>query len=376
MNLNDVIENEYEYEIYFKKINEIKEYLNVFGPSSFWDIEKNVGASERRIVRLLREMEKDGIIKYDKNTNCFYIEGVEKAKHEKYFCDKCGGKRVKIDNIDEIIKELQVVWDNKPLPALLFDQRPVTMKTSINRVAYLLSKNDVYNKKVVFLGDDDLTSICLAMIYKEADITVLDVDERLINYIKEISKKYNLNIKTRIYNVIDGVDKDLIGKYDTLMTDPTPEKIPFIIFTNSAIDLLKENGVLYTSIYSTAMIESIDLQKAITEMNLYITEVIPNFTEYQAIHSLYRNSDKKLFERYGVKLDENSICFTETLFRLVKNKETQKLKIEYNLSNIMGKATKRVIEDNSKEVANKSSYLEEMRRKMKKNKNKRMVNGK
>ena len=158
--------------------------------------------------------------------------------------------------------------------------------------------------------------------------------------------------------------------FDVLMTDPTPEKIPFTVFMNTAIDLLKSDGILYTSIYSSAMDKNMDLQRIITDMNLYITEMIPNFTHYQYIYDLYSPNDIRLIEKYHIQFSEDSICFTETLFRMEKNSETKKLPIEYTGEQMMGKATKRVMKDNEKEVADDTKYLDEVRKSMKKNSNK------
>ena len=41
----------------------------------------------------------------------------------------------------------------------------------------------------------------------DCEIEVLDIDKRLIEYINEISKKYDLNIKTRVYNALDDTPK-------------------------------------------------------------------------------------------------------------------------------------------------------------------------
>lgn len=78
INLNNVIENDIEYEIYKSKINEIEKYLKTFGKTGFWDIIKNVGGSERRMLRLINEMEKEGIISFDKKSSSFYLTGDDK----------------------------------------------------------------------------------------------------------------------------------------------------------------------------------------------------------------------------------------------------------------------------------------------------------
>ena len=316
------------------------------------------------MLRLLDEMTENKLIEFDINSKEFFVINNEIPKHESYLCENCHGKTVVLNDLENYKKVLSEIWKNKPEPTLLFDQRPVTLDTSLNRVAYLLTKNDIYNKKIVFLGDDDLTSICLALTNPKCEITVLDADERLIEYIKNVSNKYKLNIIAKVMNVMDKVDEDLLNKYDVLITDPTPEKIPFTLFMNVAIDITKSNAIIYASIYSSAMMKTLDLQRVITNMNLYITDMVPNFTDYKYIYKLYSSNDINKFEKYGVTFDENSICFTETLFRMEKNYVAHKLPLKFTKEQIMGKATKRVLKDEKNEVASKNIFLENARKKM------------
>ena len=351
MNLRKVIENDHEEKLYIAKIDEVMDYLRTYGATTFFDIIRNVGGSERRMLRLLNEMVTDGAI-YFKNDK-FYINN--NGFHDRYMCPTCNGKRVYTE--DNLKEELEKIWSQKPIPTLLFDQRPVTLDTTINRVLYMMSRNDVSGKKIVFLGDDDLTSLALGLYNRDADITVLDVDLRLVNFINRISKEYDLNVKAYEYNVMDYLDNKYKNKFDVVMTDPTPEKVPFTIFMNACIHLLRREGIIYTSIYSSAMDRNLDLQKAITEMNLYITEIIPNFTEYQSIYGLFSNNDLELLKKYNIEIDSNSICFTESLFRMIKNNESKPLKINYKLEDIFGKATKRVINDKNKDL-DSDEYLD------------------
>lgn len=370
VDLNNVVENDSELKLYLKKICEIENYLKTFGKQSFWQIEQYVGGSERRIMRLLNEMVDNNIICFDESDLKFYVRDNEIAKHKSYKCICCNGSTIELNDLKNIIPILKIIWNRKPKPTLLFDQRPVTLKTSLKRVAYLLSSNDVYKKKIVFLGDDDLTGVCLALANKDCDVTVLDADERLIYFVNEIASEYNLRLEAKILNVMSDVPNELKEMFDVLMTDPTPEKVPFTVFMNTSIDLLKSDGILYTSIYSSAMEKNMDLQRVITDMNLYITEMIPNFTHYQYIYDLYSPNDIRLIEKYHIQFSEDSICFTETLFRMEKSSETKKQPIEYKGEQMMGKATKRVMKYNEKEIAEDTKYLDEVRKSMEKNLNK------
>ena len=58
INLDKVIENEYEREYYLNLRREINEFLNHNGGSDFQQIVKTIGGSDRRVLRLLNEMRK------------------------------------------------------------------------------------------------------------------------------------------------------------------------------------------------------------------------------------------------------------------------------------------------------------------------------
>ncbi len=349
-----VIENDFEESLYHLKKEEVIKYLNNFGHTDFWTIIREVGGSERRMLRLLDQMTEKGYIKY--------ADGKFFTKEKEF--DR---------NIDEVREKLDAIWDDKPLPTLFFDQRPVTKETTLKRCEILLDNNDLNHKRIVLLGDDDLTSIALALTSPTAEITVLEADKRIVDFINEVSCKYHLNLKASEYNATSELALEYRHKFDVFMTDPTPERIPFTLFMNRGIELVNDNGVIYTSIYSSAMDKTLDLQRVINEMNLYITTIIPKFTEYQAIYNLYRDTDIELMNKYQIKFDENSICFTESLFRMEVGKETKTLPLEYQLKDIFGKATKRVIANDKKDVAKKSDYLNRVIITTKENKNKKYI---
>ncbi len=352
---NKIIENDFEKPIYIKKYNELINYLTTYGPTEFWKIVREVGGSERRMMRLIEEMINEEVIEFTDNK--FNL----KNNITKYNYD-----------MEEVEAKMKEIWDKKPIPTLFFDQRPVTLETTINRVKYLLKKNDVYNKNIVMLGDDDLTSIALALTNVNCTVVALDVDERLINFINDMSKEYSLNLKAYVFNALDEVSSEFLNKFDVLMTDPTPERIPFTLFMNDAIKLVKkENSIIYTSIYSSAMSKTLDLQKVITNMNLYITDILPLFTEYQAIYELYRDSDKEFMKKYNISFDAKSICFTESLFRMEVTSDTKTLELEYKGKDIFGKATKRVIDNRANDVVkNESEYLDKVETMIKSSSNK------
>ena len=354
INYSKIIENDFEKPIYKDLHIKILNYLDIHNNCSFWDIIHFVGGSERRMIRLLNEMVE--------NKEIFIANDIVFKKNGKTInciCDKCKGKTIICDEMfKNIFKQLTEIYEKKPKPTFIFDQRPTNIQTTLNRCIYMLNRGDIFSKDVVLLGDDDLTGIAIALTHFAKSVLVLDIDERLINYVNTIAREYNLNLSAIKYDATTPLPNNLKNKFDTLLTDPTPEIKPFAIFVNKAISLTKNKASLYFSIYSSAMNFDFGLQEVMTERKLHITDMLPYWTEYKNIKSLYKESDLNLFNKFNINI-ENKICFTETFIRTTKTPQTKILDVDFTSSDLFGKATKRVIADskNDVECLEKNDYL-------------------
>lgn len=89
------------------------------------------------------------------------------------------------------------------------------------RIEKLLSDNILFNQSVLFVGDNDLTSITLALINLPMRICVVDIDEELLKFINKISKE-KLNIETFHADLTRGFPTELKGEFNivflTLLT--------------------------------------------------------------------------------------------------------------------------------------------------------------
>ena len=360
INYENIIENDFEKPIYQGLQKKIIEFLNINNNCSFWDIVRHVGGSERRTIRLLKEMQKAGQISVQNDK--FFVEG-----GQNFFsvCPTCNGKLcICNQNLANKLEKFEQIYNQKPPATFIFDQRPINIQSTINRVAYMLNRMDIRGKDVVLLGDDDLTGIAIALTGLAKSVTVLDIDERLVDYVAQVSKQYNLGITTKVFDATKPVPQDMQGVYDVLLCDPTPEPIPFSIFMNVAIEITRKNAIIYTSIYSSAMEFNYQMQQVMTDRHLHITDMVPNWTEYKSIYNLYRQSDIDTFADYGIDI-KDGICFTETFIRTIKTNQTTIIPVNFKPEDLFGKATKRVIKDakNDVEIAD-DQYLNKTLSKM------------
>ncbi len=126
----------------------------------------------------------------------------------------------------------------RPIPDRKLDQFYATKNTTYRRAKKMATMGDIYNRNIAFLGDDDFTSISVALTGQAKSITVFEVDNRLIEIIRKFSTENNLNIEVVKQDLLTDFDKIYLHTFDTVFTDPpyTPNGIN--LFVNRAVELL------------------------------------------------------------------------------------------------------------------------------------------
>jgi predicted methyltransferase len=150
----------------------------------------------------------------------------------------------------ETIEFLRSIQKPRPVPNREYDQFTATLETTARRSALLQFMGDIEGKRVLFLGDDDFTSIAIARYGTAEEITVLDIDKRILDGIGNISTQQKFEIKTIEYDARKILPRDFSGKYDVVFTDPpyTPNGISlFVSRAVEALDAQNQSARLYLS---------------------------------------------------------------------------------------------------------------------------------
>lgn len=204
-----------------------------------------------------------------------------------FICPRCLGRKVVIkERIRKKRKEILEVISRRVPEKMEYDQAPITIDSLLFRIAYLANEF-IDEKRMLFLGDDDFTSISLALITKPAVFTVMDIDERIIDNIKKIALEKKLPIKVIHYDVRENMPKQYIGNYDLFFVDPPSNPAGMSLFLARGFAALKrEHGVKAflalpcPTIPLQAKILPYETQKFILESGFIITEFLPKFHEY------------------------------------------------------------------------------------------------
>lgn len=363
---------------FYKKIAlKILDYIEGNNSASLQEILAYVGGGERRVVRLLDQMIASGILEF--RFSKFISANIENTYTFKISDMRCYGCDSKVVTINKKLKPLlnfmNRIIKKRPKPTFIFDQRPVTTETVVRRVAYTIWRNDLQNKKIAVIGDDDLSSIALAYTRMAKEIVVFDIDERILSLINDISMFYNLNIQVVKQDLVKEIPLSYSRHFDTFITDPTPTIKPLTLFTVKGLEMLaKEPGKAgYISLYPSHADLIVDFQKILSRMNILITDIIPFFNQYEIIKYTLSESDLQLLKKYDPH--KKSISFYEYLMRVETTSKSKTMPLKFSPDDLIGKATKQILEDPMKDPVlsqtSKPEFIDSYARNLKKLLNKK-----
>jgi len=162
----------------------------------------------------------------------------ENCFHKNYQTEETLWKFLEDDMYLKNLELLQRYQDKRPKANREFDQFIATSETTARRASLLNFFEDLKDKRILFLGDDDFTSVAAANYKESSDITVLDIDDRMLGGINFFSEKEDLKIVTSHYDARKKLPSRFVKKFDVVFTDPPYTKEGVGLFTSRAIESL------------------------------------------------------------------------------------------------------------------------------------------
>lgn len=192
----------------------------------------------------------------------------------------------------EIISLIKKYQQYRPRPKRNLDQFYATLETTAKRAILLKKNGDLEGKRLLFLGDDDLVSVTAASIGTAAEITAVDIDQRILNLINLIKRKENLQIRTSKYDAREPLPRQFRNRFDVCFFDPPYIPNGFRLFLSRAIEATRKNGKFYFCYgYSPKSRERVlPIQEIITQARLVIEEKISGFNQYTGAASIGNQS--------------------------------------------------------------------------------------
>ncbi len=208
---------------------------------------------------------------------------------------------------EELLDEIHTTFDSiKQLrgdPNQELDQYYLTKESSLQRACLL--EPELYNgKRIILLGDMDLTSLCIGLLSKPKDLAVLDIDKRL----PEIVFKMKFEHKIRSIRFINHDYRlrtiaILKNQFDYIFIEPPMTKDGLELGLSRAVQCAKKDQ-------SSRIILSCDLEEEnggfvnslIEKMKLEILEEKKEFNKYEYQTPL----NKKTSDLYVLQVNADS----------------------------------------------------------------------
>jgi predicted methyltransferase len=150
------------------------------------------------------------------------------------------GFKNKYEDVQKLISNWEL---NRPSAKREYDQFLATRETVIKRAALIDVMSDLDDKRILFLGDDDHTSIALGHLNKHREITVLDIDDDMINSIDLSAKYHNVkNLNVFKHDFRNPIPKEFKDSYDVVFTDPPYTTDGVCLFVSRGIEALDKHN--------------------------------------------------------------------------------------------------------------------------------------
>jgi len=315
-----------------------KQILSVLvsGKKSIYEVIYHQDSSLNEFLEIIKNLQNKKILKIDNGYLELTNKGKKVARNLKFIeakCKYCNGTGYSIPKFfRKVLKTYSKICEKRPEAIEKYDQGFIDPEGVIKRVEFIYECGDIYGK-IFVLGDDDLFSIACALTKFPKLIFVAEIDERIVNFINKIAKKYRLNIKAVVYDAQKNLPNSLRKSFDVFVTDPVETLDGLKLFFSRCVSSLK--GIGCSGYFGITQSEAsrkkwYEIQKMIFEMGFVITDIKKKFNIYPCTEKNFFRFQEKLpiFNLLKTKTDFN--WYTSCLYRIEAVKEPKPL-ISWNM---------------------------------------------
>ncbi len=186
---------------------------------------------------------------------------------------------------------LNRILKTRPEADRALDQSHATRKTMAKRAEHFIQEGLIQGKRVLFLGDDDLTSLATLHLLREkrgfsalesCQVTVLELDDRLVDLMRSVAEKEGFPLAVEKVDLREELPANLIGGFDFFFTDPpyTPQGAGLFLDRGCQALRLQSGTKAALAIPLSPPSLQIATQKIIQEKGFVIDYLYPGFNHY------------------------------------------------------------------------------------------------
>ncbi|MEU0516350.1 bis-aminopropyl spermidine synthase family protein [Streptosporangium sp. NPDC006007] len=175
------------------------------------------------------------------------------------------------------------------------DHVAATGDTVVRRALLLDARFWLDGARLLCVGDHDLTSLAATMLHPGLEVTVIDIDERILGYIAGQAERLGLPVRTRWADLRLGLPPSTRSWADLAITDPpyTPEGVG--LFVARAAEGLRdrEQGRILLAYGASERTPALawKVQHALSQLNLVNEAIYPDFNRYLGAEAIGSAAD-------------------------------------------------------------------------------------
>ena len=148
---------------------------------------------------------------------------------------------------------------------------------------------------VLCLGDHDLTSLAVGSVAPDADLTVVDIDEPILDHVADSADSLGFPLTAAWADLRLALPPSLVGTADLVFTDPPYTTEGMRLFLTRALEALRPTGHERLAFcFGTGerhLVKALEVQALLGDLRLALEAMLPGFNHYDGAEAIGSRSD-------------------------------------------------------------------------------------
>jgi branched-chain polyamine synthase A-like protein len=200
-----------------------------------------------------------------------------------------------IDKVPSLVERMAELGAGLPPSRWRLDHVPATAETMARRALSLANDYELPGASVLCLGDHDLTSLAVGLVVPDTELTVVDIDERVLDHVIDSAGRIGVSLTVAWADLRLALPPSLVGTADLVFTDPPYTTKGMRLFLTRALEALRPTGHERLAFcFGTGerhLVKALEVQSLLGDLRLALEAMLQGFNHYDGAEAIGSRSD-------------------------------------------------------------------------------------